>query len=52
MISIKEFCKKFCMCRGTYTKLAKQGMPVIRVVRKVWIDEEDAIKWMKENTKK
>jgi len=50
MLSIKEFCKKNNMCRMTCYTLTKKGMPVIRINRKVWIDEAEAINWMKKQS--
>jgi len=51
MLSIKQFCELTGMCRTTCYYLAKQGMPVIKVNRKVMIVEADAMAWMKENSK-
>jgi len=47
MISIKEFCSRNNMSRSTCTKFQKDGMPFIKIRNKVWIEEEEAIAWMK-----
>jgi hypothetical protein len=50
MITIKEFCANNRMSRSTCSRFQNQGMPYIKIRNRVWIDEDEAIAWMKQQS--